>query len=526
MKSQVTDITKTLSELTSELRSMRETIDAQCTKIACLNRNVEKLQKENHELRKRLKKYESPGKNSGNSSTPPSKEKMKDGVVRRTKSLRKKSGLSPGGQPGHEGHNKGMAAEPDAVENRMSGYCRECGRDLSDIEGELDYVSQVVDLPTLAPVITEYRHYKKVCTCGCCNKGYEPRKRGSQITFGGNIKSIVTYLNIVQCVPFGRLAALMEEVFSVHMSQGTIANFVQEAMRKSRPAIRMLEEMLKKSPIVGFDESGCYNNKKLDWAWIAQTAYLTLCFRAMGRSSKVLEERFGDALGHMVAVTDDRHSAYFVIDFLDHQECLAHLLRELEYLTELDPDQQWSRDVADLLRKAIHERNARPDEVIERKPWLDKLDRLLQANLLHLKDCFERLRKGLAKCRDYIFGFLENPAIPSDNNASERGIRKLKIKQKISGTFGLTGKTWPKEKSSCLQAVRSVFISLSLRVIFDSITLIIIETLSYMPEDIAHPPLYAYLSCKSDTCSLSGLRTFCKRHPTKHVLYIRKILPR
>ena len=41
---------------------------------------------------------------------------------------------------------------------------------------------------------------------------------------------------------------------------------------------------------------------------------------------------------------------------------------------------------------------------------------------------FERLRKGLAKCRDYIFNFLENPAIPPDNNASERGIRKLKIK--------------------------------------------------------------------------------------------------
>ncbi|KXB79107.1 hypothetical protein HMPREF1860_00738, partial [Prevotella amnii] len=39
------------------------------------------------------------------------------------------------------------------------------------------------------------------------------------------------------------------------------------------------------------------------------------------------------------------------------------------------------------------------------------------------------------KCRDYIFNFLENPLIPSDNNASERGIRKLKIKQKISGTF-------------------------------------------------------------------------------------------
>lgn len=192
--------------------------------------------------------------------------------------------------------------------------------------------------------------------------------------------------------------------------------------------------MLKKSAVVGFDESGCYNNKRLDWAWIAQTAYITLCFRATGRASKVLEDRFGDALKAMVAVTD-RHSAYFVLDFLDHQVCLAHILRELEYLTELDKEQHWSKDVAELLRKAIHERNIRPNGVIEKQSWTDKLDELLKTNLLHLKKDFERLRKGLVKCRDYIFNFLQNPMIPSDNNASERGIRKLKIKQKISGTF-------------------------------------------------------------------------------------------
>jgi len=29
----------------------------------------------------------------------------------------------------------------------------------------------------------------------------------------------------------------------------------------------------------------------------------------------------------------------------------------------------------------------------------------------------------------------EDSAIPPDNNASERGMRKLKVKQKISGTF-------------------------------------------------------------------------------------------
>ncbi len=41
----------------------------------------------------------------------------------------------------------------------------------------------------------------------------------------------------------------------------------------------------------------------------------------------------------------------------------------------------------------------------------------------------------MLKRKNYIFNFLENPAIPSNNNDSERGIRKLKIKQKISGTF-------------------------------------------------------------------------------------------
>lgn len=39
------------------------------------------------------------------------------------------------------------------------------------------------------------------------------------------------------------------------------------------------------------------------------------------------------------------------------------------------------------------------------------------------------------KRRFYVFPFLENPAIPATNNDSERGFRKIKIKQKISGTF-------------------------------------------------------------------------------------------
>lgn len=87
----------------------------------------------------------------------------------------------------------------------------------------------------------------------------------------------------------------------------------------------------------------CYCNGRLDWSWIAQTPYSTLVFRASSRAGKVLEDQFGaDVLKNITAVTD-RHAAYFALDFKDHQICLAHILRELQYLTELDSNQDWSK---------------------------------------------------------------------------------------------------------------------------------------------------------------------------------------
>ena len=213
-----------------------------------------------------------------------------------------------------------------------------------------------------------------------------------------------------------------------------MVNWINEAKTKAKPAIDRIKELIMQSKVVGFDESGCYCNKRLDWAWIAQTVYFTLLFRAGGRSSKELESRFGDSLERMIAVTD-RHSAYFALHFLNHQVCLAHILRELQYLNELDTTQQWSGEVEKLLKEAIHERNTRPNECIEKESWLERLDTLLKKNLEGFEEQFQRLKNGLIKCRDYIFNFLEDPLIPSDNNASERGIRKLKIKLKNSGTF-------------------------------------------------------------------------------------------
>lgn len=435
MKQQVNDISTILRGLSEQLGEMQRTIYSQHAEICSLTRNIDKLLKENRELRKRLEKYEKPPKDSGNSSTPPSKEPIQSEVERRTKSLRQKSDRPVGGQKGHDGTTRKMVSNPNETENVQAQYCQSCGRDLSDIGGELDYVTQEVDLPVIMPVYRERRFYKKVCPCGCCNRGYEPRRKGGNaITFGRNIRAIATYLSVVQCMPYERLQSLFATMFNVSISQGTLANIVREMLDKSKPAIALIERLIKESSVVGFDESGCYCKGKLNWSWIAQTAYLTLVFRDSGRGAKVLESRFGDSLKNMVAVTD-RHSAYFAIDFLSNQVCLAHLLRNLEYLNDIDKEQIWAKEVQTLLREAIHLRNEGPTEAISAKGWLERLDKLLKKNLDHLRKEFNELKRGLIKCRDYIFNFLENPAIPSDNNASERGIRKLKVKQKISGCF-------------------------------------------------------------------------------------------
>ncbi len=64
-----------------------------------------------------------------------------------------------------------------------------------------------------------------------------------------------------------------------------------------------------------------------------------------------------------------------------------------------------------------------------------KFLRLLNENLDKLKKEFRQIRNSLKKYRDHIFRFLQNPKVPSHNNASEGGIRILKVKQKRSGGF-------------------------------------------------------------------------------------------
>src|SRR5215471_1413091 len=67
-------------------------------------------------------------KDSHNSSKPPSS----DGLKRKTKSLRTRSGKKPGGQLGHRGETLQLVALPDEVGEHRPSHCPRCQTPLVD----------------------------------------------------------------------------------------------------------------------------------------------------------------------------------------------------------------------------------------------------------------------------------------------------------------------------------------------------------------------------------------------------------
>lgn len=318
MKQQV-DIERYLNDFRSEIGQLKATVNDLTEENARLNRRVEALTVENAGLRKRLSKYEdsAPPKNSGNSSVPPSKERMGEEIKRRTKSLRDKSDRNSGGQPGHKGVTRLLSENPDVTETFQPNYCRECGRDLSDIEGVEEYREECIGV-RIIPVTTRLRYLRKTCTCGCCNHSVE-KKRKNPVYIAPDIRALVVYLNVVICMPYNRIKTFINDFTGIDLSKGSIRNFIEESGDKADKICERIASELTKSAVAGADESGVYVNGKLNWAWILQNPKMTLTWIAKGRGAKVMTEKFGeDALCNTI-LTTDRHSAYFTISTAGHQ---------------------------------------------------------------------------------------------------------------------------------------------------------------------------------------------------------------
>src|SRR6266481_1098695 len=84
-------------------------------------------------------------KDSHNSGKPPSS----DGLGRKTKSLRRRSGKQPGGQLGHRGETLHLVATPNAVVEHRPAVCTACQMPLDTQPVVLRERRQVHELPAV-----------------------------------------------------------------------------------------------------------------------------------------------------------------------------------------------------------------------------------------------------------------------------------------------------------------------------------------------------------------------------------------
>src|SRR5260370_3201615 len=124
------------------------------------------------ELLERIKQLEArAAKDSHNSSKPPSSNGFQE-PVRKTKSLRGKSGKKSGGQPGHAGQTLLMVEVPDQTIVLNPSRCQRCQQDLAEASTRRVERFQVGDLPPLVLQVTEHQAQVKVCPC--CHTATRP----------------------------------------------------------------------------------------------------------------------------------------------------------------------------------------------------------------------------------------------------------------------------------------------------------------------------------------------------------------
>ena len=199
------------------------------------------------ELKKRIKALEDRlSQNSTNSSKPPSTDWPK-----KKRSLRKKTGRSPGGQKGHKGYNLKMVDNPESIRVHRVSTCSKCGSSLEDVLPTGYRKRQVFDLPPIKVEVTEHRTEEKICPhCGQLNEAFFPGGINQQTQYGSRIKSILTYLNSYQLLPYERTSELFSDLFDIELSAGTIVN----ANRVCSGALKSVEEMIKEIK-VGIDDT-------------------------------------------------------------------------------------------------------------------------------------------------------------------------------------------------------------------------------------------------------------------------------
>jgi transposase len=377
-------------------------------------------------------------KTSKNSHLPPSVD-----LTRKNQSLRGKSDKPVGGQKGHKGTTLKMSETPDEIQQLYPSFCSVCGQDLKDFSFDLSSKRQVTDIPPIVPFITEYQCLKTTCTCGKTECGSFPEGVKAPTQYGTNVQSLVVYQSYYQFMPFERLQDFFKKICNLSISKGTIENIIRRTAAKASPIYETIKEYIQNSAYVGADETSFKCNGTKQWFWVWQNARLTYLVAANTRSKAVIKEEFPEGLPNSI-VGSDRLAAQLSTTSKGKQICLAHLLRDCNYLIDCEQN-EWATQFKTLLQDAIILKQLAPsyskkdEKVLEIELKAnDLLENARFDTLLKEPEKYKKtitFFKGMSHCREALFTFLYHKEVPFHNNGSERAFRMVKVKAKISGQF-------------------------------------------------------------------------------------------
>lgn len=405
-------------------------------------------------LEQRVKKLEDQlAKNSRNSSKPPST----DGFNKpKPKSLRKKSGKKSGGQKGHSGTTRCQINNPDEIIAYPLNKCNCCGKSLTATIPDHIEKRQIWDIPPIEILVTEHQVLTKTCSnCKTVCKSSFPDDVNAPVQFGPQFKSFILYLREYQLIPYKRTCELVETLFGIKISEGTVDNIISECHNLVENSCEEIKRQLKVAPVVNFDETGAQViGEKKQWVHVSSNSFLTYYRIHNSRGSEALDS-IGILPGFEGHAVHDFWRTYLKYECL-HSLCNAHHLRELTFVNE-QHKQKWAKEMIDCLihikisvdyEKMVENKQLCQSKILDFEKWYQKIIEQGYLENPILKQGSPKKKRGrkkktksrnllerLDEHRNKVLAFMYDFNVPFDNNQAERDLRMIKVQQKISGCF-------------------------------------------------------------------------------------------
>lgn len=413
--------------------------------VAERDARIEALEAENAELRRRL------GQTPRNSNMPPSAQGLDKPAP---KSLRGRSGRRAGGQGGHEGRTLRQVDVPDEIVRHEPVVCAGCGDGLADATVVAVTRRQVFEIPQVKARVVEHHLVARRCGCATVTCGSAPHGVDAPVQYGPRLTAVVVYLLVAQFGAQKRVAQAVADLFGVPISQGSVAAMTARAARRlDGDFLAALRTALAGAQVVHFDETGFRVAGRLHWVHSASTGKYSLLHVHPKRGREAMDA--GGVLPVFTGIAvHDAWAPYDCYPNVTHALCCAHLLRELVAAGELDPAATWAEQG---IRALLALKTAAETAIVAGEDHLSAdvlaagVASFRHAALIGVKDhtgqhtpIGKKLHALARRMRDRIDDYLrfahDPQRCPFDNNAAEREVRMVKVRQKISGAMRtLTG---------------------------------------------------------------------------------------